>query len=110
MNPWSLIVLAVLALLWGYAYMVRTTPLVLGGRELRCGVLWCGCCRWFVWRGVLPGAARGVECLCMVLPPPPLPPPQLLLCWCRLRATLVACPARMAWPPCQCLRLQVLMP
>ena len=36
MNPWSLIVLAVLALLWGYAYMVRTTPLVLGGRELRC--------------------------------------------------------------------------
>lgn len=37
MNPWSLIVLAVLALLWGYAYVVRTTPLVLGGRELRCG-------------------------------------------------------------------------
>lgn len=34
MNPWSLIVLAVLALLWGYAYVVRTTPLVLGGREL----------------------------------------------------------------------------
>lgn len=27
--------LAVLALLWGYAYIVRTTPLVLGGRELR---------------------------------------------------------------------------
>lgn len=36
MNPWSLIVLAVLALLWGYAYVVRTTPLVMGGRELRC--------------------------------------------------------------------------
>lgn len=38
MNPWSLIVLAFLALAWGYAYIVRTTPLVLGGRELRCGV------------------------------------------------------------------------
>ena len=36
MNPWSLIVLALLALLWGYAYIVRTTPLVMGGRELRC--------------------------------------------------------------------------
>ena len=41
MNPWSLIVLAVLALLWGYAYVVRTTPLVINGRELRCG----SCCR-----------------------------------------------------------------
>lgn len=35
-NPWSLIVLAVLALLWGYAYIVRTSPIVLGGRKLRC--------------------------------------------------------------------------
>ncbi|PSC70728.1 prenylated rab acceptor family [Micractinium conductrix] len=34
MNPWSLIVLAVLALLWGYAYIVRTSPIVLGGRKL----------------------------------------------------------------------------
>lgn len=48
MNPWSLIVLAMLALLWGYAYVVRTTPLVMGGRELRCGrpcspKALCGC-------------------------------------------------------------------
>lgn len=35
MNPTSLIVLAMLALLWGYMYIVRTTPVVLGGRELR---------------------------------------------------------------------------
>ncbi|KAL4424481.1 hypothetical protein ABPG77_006790 [Micractinium sp. CCAP 211/92] len=35
MNPWSLIVLAVLALVWGYSYIVRTTPFVVGGRELR---------------------------------------------------------------------------
>ncbi|KAL4419501.1 hypothetical protein ABPG77_002287 [Micractinium sp. CCAP 211/92] len=34
MNPWSLIVLAVLALVWGYSYIVRTTPFVVGGREL----------------------------------------------------------------------------
>ena len=34
LNPWSLIVLAFLALVWGYAYIVRTGPLVLGGREL----------------------------------------------------------------------------
>lgn len=49
MNPWSLIVLAVLALVWGYSYIVRTTPFVLGGRELRCAVGLCGC----TWRGVL---------------------------------------------------------
>jgi hypothetical protein len=34
LNPWSLIVLAFLALVWGYAYVIRTGPLVLGGREL----------------------------------------------------------------------------
>ena len=34
LNPWSLIVLAFLALVWGYAYIIRTGPLVLGGREL----------------------------------------------------------------------------
>ena len=33
MNPWSLIVLAVLAALWSYMYIIKTTPLVLGGRE-----------------------------------------------------------------------------
>jgi hypothetical protein len=39
LNPWSLIVLAFLALVWAYAYIVRTSPFVIGGRELRC-VLW----------------------------------------------------------------------
>ena len=33
MNPWSLIVLAFLAAIWFYFYIVKTTPLVLGGRE-----------------------------------------------------------------------------
>jgi hypothetical protein len=33
MNPWSLIVLAVLAAAWFYMYIIKTTPLVLGGRE-----------------------------------------------------------------------------
>lgn len=33
MNPWSLIVLALLAAVWGYMYIIKTTPLVLGGRE-----------------------------------------------------------------------------
>jgi hypothetical protein len=36
MNPSSLIVLALLSLVWSYFYLVRTTPVVLGGRELRC--------------------------------------------------------------------------
>ena len=48
--------LAVLALLWGYAYMVRTTPLVLGGRELRCvsgGVDCRRCCGFVHCRGLL---------------------------------------------------------
>ena len=31
MNPWSLIVLAVLAAAWFYMYIIKTTPLVLGG-------------------------------------------------------------------------------
>ena len=44
LNPWSLIVLAFLALLWGYAYVVRTAPVVLGGRELRCVSAWVGRC------------------------------------------------------------------
>lgn len=35
LNPWSLIVLAFLALIWAYAYIVRTAPFVVGGRELR---------------------------------------------------------------------------
>lgn len=34
MNFTSIIVLAMLAVLWGYAYIVRTTPFVMGGREL----------------------------------------------------------------------------
>ena len=33
MNPWSLFVLALLALVWFYFYIMKTTPLVLGGRE-----------------------------------------------------------------------------
>jgi hypothetical protein len=39
LNPWSLIVLAFLALVWAYAYIVRSTPFVIGGRELRCGAV-----------------------------------------------------------------------
>lgn len=35
MNLWSLVVLAGLALMWFYFYMIKTTPVVLGGRELR---------------------------------------------------------------------------
>lgn len=34
LNPWSLIVLAFLALVWAYSYIVRSTPFVIGGREL----------------------------------------------------------------------------
>lgn len=34
MNPWSIIVLAFLALIWAYSYVVRTTPFVINGREL----------------------------------------------------------------------------
>ncbi len=34
MNPWSLLVLAALGAAWFYAYIVRTAPLVVGGREL----------------------------------------------------------------------------
>jgi hypothetical protein len=34
LNPYSLIVLAVLGLLWFYAYIIKTGPLSLGGREL----------------------------------------------------------------------------
>lgn len=33
MNPWSLIVLAFLAVIWFYMYIIKTTPLVIGGRE-----------------------------------------------------------------------------
>jgi hypothetical protein len=33
MNPWSLIVLAFLALVWFYMYVLKTSALVLGGRE-----------------------------------------------------------------------------
>lgn len=33
MNPWSLIVLAFLALLWFYMYVIKTSALVIGGRE-----------------------------------------------------------------------------
>lgn len=33
LNPWSLIVLALLAAAWFYFYIIKTTPLVLGGRE-----------------------------------------------------------------------------
>lgn len=33
MNPWSLLVLAVLALVWFYMYIIKTSALVLGGRE-----------------------------------------------------------------------------
>lgn len=33
MNPWSLIVLAFLALIWFYMYVLKTTSLVIGGRE-----------------------------------------------------------------------------
>ena len=33
LNPWSLIVLAVLAAIWFYFYIIKTTPVVLGGRE-----------------------------------------------------------------------------
>lgn len=33
LNPWSLIILAILALGWFYMYIIRSTPLVLGGRE-----------------------------------------------------------------------------
>ena len=36
MNPMSLIVLAVLALLWTYFYIVKSGPVSIGGRELRC--------------------------------------------------------------------------
>jgi hypothetical protein len=34
MNPWSLMVLAGLAAVWFYMYIIKTTPLVLGNREL----------------------------------------------------------------------------
>lgn len=34
LNPWSIIVLAGLAMIWFYAYILRTGPLVIGGREL----------------------------------------------------------------------------
>eukprot|EP00887_Chlorella_sp_A99_P007819 scaffold20.g7819.t1 len=34
LNPWSIIVLACLALVWFWAYIIKTGPLVLGGREL----------------------------------------------------------------------------
>ncbi|WPT15210.1 PRA1 family protein B4 [Picochlorum sp. SENEW3] len=33
LNPWSLIVLAVLALVWFYMYVIKTSALVIGGRE-----------------------------------------------------------------------------
>lgn len=33
MNPWSLIVLAFLALVWFYMYVIKTSALVIGGRE-----------------------------------------------------------------------------
>lgn len=34
LNPWSLIVLAGLMLVWSYFYIIKSGPLVLGGREL----------------------------------------------------------------------------
>lgn len=34
MNPWSLIILAILAAVWFYSYIIKTTPLVVGGRTL----------------------------------------------------------------------------
>lgn len=34
MNPWSVIVLAFLALLWAYFYVLKSGPVVIGGREL----------------------------------------------------------------------------
>ena len=37
MNPLSLVVLAFLALMWAYFYILKSGPVVLGGRELRCG-------------------------------------------------------------------------
>ena len=37
LNPWSLIVLAGLMLVWSYFYIIKSSPVVLGGRELRCG-------------------------------------------------------------------------
>jgi PRA1 family protein 1 len=33
LNPWSIIVLAILGAVWFYMYIVKTSPLVLGGRE-----------------------------------------------------------------------------
>lgn len=33
LNPWSIIVLAILGAVWFYLYIIKTTPLVLGGRE-----------------------------------------------------------------------------
>lgn len=33
MNPWSIIVLAVLGVIWFYFYIIKTTPMVIGGRE-----------------------------------------------------------------------------
>jgi hypothetical protein len=33
LNPWSLIILAILAAVWFYFYIIKTSPLVLGGRE-----------------------------------------------------------------------------
>lgn len=35
MNPASIVVLACLALMWFYFYIIRTAPVVMGGRELR---------------------------------------------------------------------------
>lgn len=44
MHPSSLIVMAILLSGWGYVFLIRTTPLVINGRTLRCeGVM--GCCR-----------------------------------------------------------------
>jgi PRA1 family protein 1 len=33
-NPWSLMVLGCLALVWFWAYIIKTTPVAIGGREL----------------------------------------------------------------------------
>ena len=38
MNPTSLLVLGFLTAGWSYLFVVRTAPIVIGGRTFRCGL------------------------------------------------------------------------